>query len=97
MRVDLACEALRLNKCLELQYDGWSRTVEVHAVGFTREQNAVMRVWQAQGGSNSGAKGWKLLRLDEVVSGQICRVSSSAPRPGYKPGDPAMSRIVCQI
>jgi len=56
-----------------------------------------MRVWQARGGSNSGANGWKLLRLDEVVSGHICPEHSNAPRQGYKRGDRAMARIVCQL
>lgn len=97
MRVELACQALRDRKCLELRYDGWSRIVEVHAAGFTKEGNGVMRVWQTQGGSKSGVKGWKLLRLDEVVSGHICADSSNAPRLGYKRGDKAMSRIVCQL
>lgn len=97
MRPELACQALRERKCLELRYEGWSRTVEVHAVGYTKENNAIMRVWQAHGGSNSGAKGWKLLRLDEVLTAHICPEHSNAPRQGYKRGDRAMSRIVCQL
>ena len=97
MRVELACQALRERKCLELRYDGWSRTVEVHAVGYTKENNPVMRVWQTLGGSNSGEKGWKLLRLDEVISGHICPDHSGAPRVGYKRNDRAMQRIACQI
>ena len=96
MRVELACQALRERRCLELRYDGWSRTVEVHAVGYTKENNAVMRVWQTHGGSNSGENGWKLLRLDEVIFGHICPAQSGAPRSGYKRNDRAMSRIVCQ-
>lgn len=97
MRIELACQALRDRKCLELRYDGWSRSVEVHAAGLTKEGNAVMRVWQTQGGSNSGTTGWKLLRLDEVISGHICPENSNAPRIGYKRGDKAMARIVCQL
>jgi hypothetical protein len=97
VRLELACQALRERKCLELRYDGWARTVEVHAAGYTKEDNAIMRVWQARGGSNSGANGWKLLRLDEVVSGHICPEHSNAPRQGYKRGDRAMARIVCQL
>ena len=63
MWVQVACEALRSGHVLELRYDGYSRSVEVHAV-----ENSVMRVWQVIGGSVSNEPvGWKLLRLP------ICR------------------------
>jgi hypothetical protein len=39
MWVQVACEALRSGHVLELRYDGYVRMVEVHAVGFTREDN----------------------------------------------------------
>jgi hypothetical protein len=85
-------------KRLELSYDGWFRTVEVHAVGFTKENRAVMRVWQTAGGPDGKELvGWKLFRLDEVASAAICARRSAAPRPGYKPDDPAMDVIVCQF
>ena len=62
MKTQTPCEALRLRKCLEVRYDGFVRVVEVHAVGLTKEGNAVMRVWQTRGGSQSGEPvGWKLL------------------------------------
>jgi hypothetical protein len=31
----IACEALKANRCLELRYNGFSRIVEVHAVGIS--------------------------------------------------------------
>jgi hypothetical protein len=97
MRVEFACQAVRERRCLELRYDGWSRTVEVHAVGYSSEGNSIMRVWQSEGGSNSGQRGWKLLRLDEIVSAQLGRQLTDLPRLGYKRNDRAMERIVCQI
>jgi hypothetical protein len=39
MLVQTACEALRSGHVLELQYDGYVRLVEVHAVGFTGEDS----------------------------------------------------------
>ncbi len=92
------CNALRAHNCLEVQYDGFSRVVEVHAVGVSKDGIAIARVWQIRGGSNSNEfTGWKLLRLDEARSANVINEKSEAPRPGYKRGDAAMSRIACQL
>lgn len=93
-----ACEALARGVLLELRYDGYSRWVEVHAVGLTRDRKAIMRVWQVRGGSVSGERtGWKLMRLDEASSAHLSIEPSSAPRRGYRRNDSAMSQIVCQV
>jgi hypothetical protein len=94
MWVQVACEALRSGHVLELRYDGYSRSVEVHAVGFTKEDNAVMRVWQLSGRQcEQRTGGWKLLRLDEATAAVVTRQRSLAPRPEYKPGDPVMQQM----
>lgn len=78
-------------RCLELRYNGYSRVVEVHAVGLFSEGNSLMRVWQVRGGSvQNEPVGWKLMRLDEGFSAFVTNEKSMAPRPGYKRGDPAM-------
>jgi hypothetical protein len=98
MWTEVACEALTKGRVLELRYDGYSRLVEVHAVGFTKEGNAVMRVWQTGGGSVSNEPiGWKLLRLDEAGGAHITDIISAAPRTGYRRSDRVMVRIVCQL
>lgn len=98
MWINTACDALRQGKCLELRYDGYSRVVEVHAAGYTRDDNPIMRVWQVRGGSVSGERtGWKLMRAEETFSAHIIDEPSQAPRRGYKRGDSAMARILCQI
>ncbi len=98
MLIDTACQALRTRKVLELSYDGYSRSVEVHAVGWTAAGHAVMRAWQLAGGSASGErKGWKLMRLDEALGAQLLDEAAASPRKGYKRGDAAMSRIVCEV
>jgi hypothetical protein len=98
MLTQTACEALRSGHVLELQYDGYSRMVEVHAVGFTNADNPIMRVWQVSGGSVSNEPvGWKLLRLDEAKGAHVTQLRSQAPRDGYKAGDPALKIITCQL
>ena len=93
-----ACEALNQRKCLEITYDGYSRVVEVHAAGYSKKDEGIMRVWQVRGGSSSGeSQGWKLMHLDEALSAKIIDEDSLAPRRGYKRGDPAIANLVCQI
>lgn len=98
MWANVSCDALRRKKCLELRYDGYSRIVEVHAVGKTKEHHGIMRVWQVRGGSKSGERiGWKLMRLDEAISAHVTDEDSQAPRHGYKRGDRDMQTIDCQV
>lgn len=98
MWAQVACDALQSGQVLELRYDGFSRSVEVHAVGVTKEGNGIMRVWQVSGGSASNEPvGWKLLRLDEASGAVVTDQKSLAPRSGYKRGDPAMTQITCQL
>ena len=98
MQTRTACEALANGCLLEIRYDGYTRDVEVHACGYTKDDNAVMRVWQVRGGSvHNEPVGWKLLRLDEASALAILDEKSAAPRRGYRKGDKAMARIVCQI
>lgn len=94
----IACEALQSEKCLELRYDGYTRLVEVHAVGTTQDGYPIMRVWQVTGGSRSGERtGWKLMRLDKTGSFGIFDEQSQAPRRGYRRGDRDIAVIRCQI
>jgi hypothetical protein len=97
MWTQTACAALRSGHVLQLRYEGYTRDVEVHAVGFTKDDDAVMRVWQVAGGSGNEPVGWKLLRLDEAVEAVVTTERSMAPRAGYNPGDPIMKVITCQL
>lgn len=93
-----ACEALNKRLCLELRYDGFTRTVEVHAVGITKDDVEIMRVWQVRGGSASGeGEGWKMMRVNEARSAHVTEFPSQAPREGYRRDDPAMASIICQL
>jgi hypothetical protein len=98
MWTDVARKALTTGTVLQLQYDGYVRLVEVHAVGINNEHHIVMRVWQIRSGSSSDElSGWKLLRLDEVSRAALTLRKSCAPRQGYKRGDPAIQWIIYQL
>lgn len=98
MWAQVACDALNAECILQLEYDGYVRAVEVHAVGTTKDNKDVMRVWQVAGGSVSKeTTGWKLLRVDEANHAFITDQRSLAPRNGYHRGDPAMRKIRCQL
>ena len=93
----VACEALNAKKCLEIRYDGYSRIVEVHAVGTSTAGNPVMRAWQVHSTKPGFKPEFRLFRLDKTWAYAISNTDSQAPRTGYKRGDPAISVIRCQI
>jgi hypothetical protein len=98
MHSDTACQALRDGKCLELRYDGFSRVVEVHAVGISTAGNPSMQVWQVRGGSKSNERtGFKSLSLDEAKAAIMLNEKSEAPRTGYKRNAKHFRTIRCQL
>ena len=98
MNLFQACDALRSGKRVALFYEGHDRVVEIHAVGTSSEGNGLLRVYQVRGGSNSGKEPpWRMLRVERIQNARILDEASSAPRPGYKPGDSGMETINCQI
>ncbi|MCA6103651.1 hypothetical protein [Bradyrhizobium australafricanum] len=98
MLTNMASEAIKKGVCLQLQYDGYNRVVEVHCVGVTTKGNPGIRVWQVRGGSQSDQTvGWKMLLLNEVASATLTDEKSQAPRQGYKRGDKGMKSIIFEI
>ena len=98
MWIETAAQALRKARVLELRYHGYARSLEVHACGWTKEGHPVMRAWQVAGGSKRGERqGWKLMRLDEALGAIVTDAVSAAPRKGFKRGDKAMARTVCEV
>lgn len=98
MFADIAHEALRLGKRLELRYHGFSRVVEVHAIGISTAGNAIMSVYQVRGGSLSGERvGWKNMLFDESFTAHIIEEESAAPRPGYRRDAQIFRSVTCQL
>lgn len=95
---NLPVAALESGVRLRLQYDGYSRIVEVHAVGVSTAGNTCMRVFQTAGGSVSGERfGWKMMVLDKAFTMHMTEEVSEAPRQGYAKNDRGMSEIFAQL
>lgn len=95
---NLPIVALHGAACLQLQYDGFVRVVEVHAVGISTAGNPCMRVYQVRGGSVSNEPvGWKMMTLDKSFTMHVIEEASQAPRPGYAKNDRGMSKIYAQL
>jgi hypothetical protein len=97
---DAAIEAMKNGNCLNVQYRGEDKYVEVHAVGVSNKGKPCMRVYQTIGGAVFSGEhtGWKILSLENIESWQqLPGIKSEGPRPGYEPGDKGMSHIIAEI
>jgi hypothetical protein len=94
---DVACDALRAGKCLSITYDGYTRLVEVHAVGTTKDGNPVLRAWQRHSTKPGFVPQFRLFRLDHAWTFAVSNELSQAPRRGYKRDDSHIAVIRCQI
>lgn len=96
--INLAREAIQSKKCLSIQYGGYDRVVEVHALGITKDGNPIVKAWQLSGGSNgNGPSAWKHFRLDRASHISLLDQESDAPREGYAPNDRAIDLILTQV
>ncbi|MDT9600407.1 hypothetical protein [Sphingosinicella rhizophila] len=89
-----ACEALQTSRCLELSYNGLLRCVEVHAVGYTADEEPVAVVWQKPG---TTLEGWQVIRLERAKHLRVSSESSGAPRRGYERSKFPFIRIECSV
>jgi len=92
----LACVALESGKCLEVQYELFSRIVEVHRVGISPQGAHILSGWQVRGPANE-RPGWKLLNLDEAVGLTLTDIPSRAPRSDYRRGAKQFIGVICQL
>src|SRR5665213_1546264 len=87
-----ACDAIEKGRCLELEYEIFTRLVEVHRVGVSPAGDHIMSGWQIRGLGNERV-GWKLLSLDEPKSLKLTDIPSLAPRPDYRRGAKQSSEL----
>lgn len=93
-----AVQAINDKVALEFDYDGFTRIVEVHAVGMSTDARPVMRAYQVAGDSLRGfVPGWRLFAFDKLENVRMTTLPSTAPREGYKMGDKGMLGIIKEI
>jgi len=93
----IACDALNRGRRLQIEYGGYSRIVEVHAVGTSTAGNPVVRAWQVRCTKPGGDGCWRLFRLDKTWRYVITNEASQAPRSGYNPNDADIAVIRCRV
>lgn len=90
--------AMADNLCVNFEYDGKNRTVEVHAIGkSTKDGSIVMRGYQTDGEASRPLPQWTLFSVDKISELVIQYDESEAPRDGYRMGDKQMDPVLVEI
>lgn len=100
-------DAIKKKQKVVIYYDGDEpggrglREIEPVALGKSKAGNLVMRAWDREGASHTGYKGeqplpgWRLFRLDKVLSCKPSGEVYNEPRPNYNfNGDKSMTTII---
>ena len=101
MSIQTIVRAIRNRERLFINYPPGRRLVEPHAIGYSKDGNILVRLWQVSGASASGERHdhWKLLRFDRLTSPPVSAFEVfDGPREDYKEDDKAMKGgIIAQI
>ena len=105
--VDSVVNAIKNKQKVVIYYDGDEpggrgiREVEPVALGKSKAGNLVMRGWDREGASHTGYKGeqplpgWRLFRLDKILSLKPTGEVYNQPHPGYNfNGDKSMVSVI---
>ena len=108
--LDSIVDAIKGRKVVVIYYDGDEpggrglREIEPVCFGYSKADNPVLRAWDNSGASHTGYKGeqplpgWRLFRVDKILSFKPTRDKFDEPRPGFNPnGDKGMVRIISLV
>lgn len=100
-------DAVKRRQVCIINYDGDEpggkgiREIEPVALGKSKAGNLVMRAWDKEGASHTGLKGeqplpgWRLFRLDKILSMKPTGEIYNTPRPNYNfNGDKSMTSVI---
>jgi len=92
------CDAIRLKHVVRLVYHGGAREVEPYIYGRSATGDELLRAYQLQGVSRSGATaGWKMFRVADISSVSVTFEPFTAPRAGYDPVDTVIAFVNCRV
>lgn len=105
--LDSIVDAIKNRKVIIIYYDGDEpggrglRQIEPVCLGVSKAGNKVLRAWDSEGASHTGYKGeqplpgWRLFRLDKILSNKPTGEIYNRPRPGYNSnGDKSMTSVI---
>lgn len=99
-------DAIKGRQVLVIYYDGdepggkGMRVIEPVCLGETKAGNMALRAWDYEGASHTAyigkqpLPGWRLFRLDKIISLTLAGYVFNEPRPGYNfSGDKSLTKI----
>ena len=105
--IDSVVNAIKNRQRVIIYYDGDEpggrglREIEPVCFGYSKADNPVLRAWDEEGASHTAYKGeqplpgWRLFRVDKILSFKPTGEQFNNPRPDYNPnGDKSMTRVV---
>jgi predicted DNA-binding transcriptional regulator YafY len=104
--LDNVQSSIKQKNIITINYDGDEygkgyRDVEPVCLGISKAGNMVLRAWERQGSSHSNKvdgnpiPGWRLFRLDKILTYALQGDSFTEVRPKYNPnGDRSMERVI---
>lgn len=108
--MDSVMDAIKQKQKVVVYYDGDEpggkglREIEPVCFGYSKSNNPVLRAWDGSGASHTGYKGeqplpgWRLFRVDKILSFKPTSETFNEPRPGFNPnGDKGMVRVISMV
>ena len=105
--MDSIMDAIKGRKVVIIYYDGDEpggrgiRQIEPVCLGVSKAGNKVLRAWDSEGASHTAYKGekplpgWRLFRLDKILSNKPTGEVYNDPKPGYNfNGDKSIVSVI---
>jgi predicted DNA-binding transcriptional regulator YafY len=100
-------DSIKNRKVVVIYYDGDEpggrglREIEPVCIGVSKANNRIIRAWDKEGSSHTAYKGeqplpgWRIFRLDKILSLKPTGEVYNQPRPGYNfNGDKTMASVI---